>query len=319
MKLQKMGCAVLFASLAGIALGQGSASSVDAAGAPGRPKITGVSNLGIYASDPDKTASFFVQDLGAFKAKDPEDPAGTRFYFSPTQFIDVLPLPKTVTSINRLDHTGFNTSNAEGLRRYLGAHAVAVPAAVTSGADGSRYFYVVDPEGNRIEFVQPPAHLPSVPLNPLSHHIIHVGNMVHTAATEDAFYRDLLGFRPYWHGGSKEGVTDWISLQVPDGTDWIEYMMVSGPEKIGIPPSMKQQSLGSMDHFSLGVPNMEQTADVLYIGDRLSPRHSPMQMGRDGKWQLNLFAPDETRVEFMEFQPIMQPCCSPFLLPSPTH
>ena len=58
--------------------------------------------------------------------------------------------------------------------------------------------------------------------------------------------------------------------------------------------------------------------DLLYEGDRLTARHSPPQIGRDGKWQFNLYAPDGTRVELMEFQPAVKPCCSPFLLPSPT-
>ena len=169
-----------------------------------------------------------------------------------------------------------------------------------------------------MQFVQTPKHSLQVPLNMLSDHIIHMGMMVHHSATEDEFYRTVLGFRPYWHGG-RDDETDWISLQVPDGQDWLEYMMVKGPETRGIPASVSLQSLGSMDHFSLGVQNMEKTADVLYGEDRFSPRHSPMQMGRDGKWQLNLYSPDDTRVEFMEFQPSIKPCCSPMLLASPTQ
>jgi catechol 2,3-dioxygenase-like lactoylglutathione lyase family enzyme len=176
---------------------------------------------------------------------------------------------------------------------------------------------VKDPEGNKVQFVQPPKHPGAVPLNPLSDHVIHVGYVVHDPSAEDAFYRDLLGFRPYWHGGMKEGATDWISQQVPDGTDWIEYMTVNGPEKTGIPPTMSRETAGVLDHFALGVQNMEKSVDLLYQGDRLTARHSPPQIGRDGKWQLNLYAPDGTRVELMEFQPAVKPCCSPFLLPSP--
>jgi catechol 2,3-dioxygenase-like lactoylglutathione lyase family enzyme len=152
----------------------------------------------------------------------------------------------------------------------------------------------------------------------VSNHIIHVGYIVHDAAAEDAFYRALLGFRPYWHGGMKDDATDWISLQVPDGTDWVEYMMVKGPEKTGIPPSMSRDTVGVLDHFALGVQNMEKTVDLLYEGDRLTAKHSPPQIGRDGKWQLNLYDPDGIRTEFMEFQPSVKPCCSSLLLPSPT-
>jgi hypothetical protein len=41
-------------------------------------------------------------------------------------------------------------------------------------------------------------------------------------------------------------------------------------------------------------------------------------MGRDGKWQANLYDPDGTRVELMEFQPVAKPCCSSFTAESPT-
>lgn len=307
MKMKAMSCGMLLL-LAGAVCGQQ------------RPKITSVSNLSIYTTDQAKTESFFVHDLGAVKSPDPQNPAGIRYYFSPIQFVEVLPLPAAdAASVNRLDHAGFNTTNAEQMRRYLGAHAVAVPSAVTSGSDGSQYFEVKDPEGNKVQFVQPPKHPEAVPLNPLSDHLIHVGYVVHDPSAEDAFYRDLLGFRPYWHGGMKEGATDWISQQVPDGTDWIEYMTVNGPEKTGIPPTMSQETAGVLDHFALGVQNMEKSVDLLYEGDRLTARHSPPQIGRDGKWQLNLYAPDGTRVELMEFQPAVKPCCSPFLLPSPMN
>ncbi len=284
-----------------------------------RPKITSVSHLSIYTSDPTKTERFYVHDLGCLKGADPQNPLGVRYYFNAIQFVEVLPLPQGPASINRFDHVGYNIANAEGMRKYLESHGVAVPATVTSPSDGSQYFEIKDPEGNRVQFVQPAAHPTSVPTNPLSNHIIHVGYIVHDPATEDTFYRSLLGFRPYWHGGMKDDATDWISQQVPDGTDWIEYMTVKGPEKAGIPPSMSQDTLGVLDHFALGVPNVEKSMNLLYEGDRLTAKHSPPQIGRDGKWQLNIYDPDGIRAELMEFQPSVKPCCSPFLAPSPTE
>jgi hypothetical protein len=41
------------------------------------------------------------------------------------------------------------------------------------------------------------------------------------------------------------------------------------------------------------------------------------QIGRDGKWQLNLYDPDGTRVELMEFAPVEKPCCSEYTGPHP--
>ena len=131
------------------------------------------------------------------------------------------------------------------------------------------FFEVKDPEENRIQFVQPPIHPQAIAANPLSSHIIHVGYIVHNSVLEDSFYQKLLGFRPYWHGGMTDDSSQWMSFQVPDGTDWIEYMNVTGPEKTGIPAAMSQETAGVLDHFALGIPNVEQAYNLLYAGDRL--------------------------------------------------
>ncbi len=286
---------------------------------PQRPKLTSVSNLSVYTSDAAKSEHFYVHDLGATRGVDPQDPAGVRYYFNPIQFVEVLPLPADAQDPkNRFHGTGFNTTNAEAMRRYLGAHNVAVPELVTKASDGSVYFAVKDPEDNRVEFIQPPAHPPVVPPGPISDHIIHTGFIVHDVPVENAFYINLLGFRPYWHGGMKDDASDWISMQLPDGGDWVEYMTAKGPERTGIPAAMSQDTAGVLDHFALGVANIEHTYDLLFERDALNGKHSPAQLGRDGKWQLNLYDPDGTRAELMEFQPAEKPCCSSFLLPSPT-
>lgn len=286
---------------------------------PKRPSIVSVSHLAVYTTDPAKTEAFYVHDLGAVKRTDPENPAGVRYYFNPVQFVEVLPLPAGPASINRLDHAAFNTADAEGLRLYLKAQGTATPAHLEHGSDGSRWFDVVDPEGQKIEFVQPPAVPPAVAINPLSSHIMHVGFIIHDRGREDAFYRGVLGFRPYWFGGMTDDKPTWVSLQVPDGPDWLEYMIVGDPTGRGIPPDLSKQSLGVLDHFSLGVPNMEAAYTLLWTGDRLHGQTAQPQIGRDAKWQLNLIDPDGTRAEVMELHAIGTPCCSPFTAPDPQH
>jgi len=142
--------------------------------------------------------------------------------------------------------------------------------------------------------------------------------MVHDRAAEDKFYRDLLGFRPYWHGAMKEGATDWISQQVPDGHDWLEYMMVGDGSTTPL-AKVDAHTLGVLNHFSLGVANMEAAVTTLIAGNRLSPRHDGPSMGRDGKWQANLYDPEGTRAELMEFKPVTKPCCSEFTAESPSE
>jgi len=296
-------------------------------GTAARPRIIGISNISVYASDAARTEQFYVHQIGLKKAADPENPHGVRYYVNQEQFVEVLPLPVDAGA-NRLDHLGYLTADADGLRRYLGAHGVTVPDKVEQGSDGTAWFYVKDPEDNKVEFVQPPAKLLAAKntaalyqiadADPIGRRMIHVGMLVRDRAKEDSFYREILGFRPYWHGGMHEDRTDWVSQQVPDGHDWLEYMLTSGPSGSGIPQSISQQQLGVLNHFSLGVGNMEQTVTKLYSEDRLGTDPPRPQIGRDGKWQFNAYDPDKTRVELMEFSAAAKPCCSEFTASNPT-
>jgi hypothetical protein len=44
----------------------------------------------------------------------------------------------------------------------------------------------------------------------------------------------------------------------------------------------------------------------------------PKLLGVDGKIQLDLTDPDGTRVEFMEYKPVKDPCCSAYAGAQPT-
>jgi catechol 2,3-dioxygenase-like lactoylglutathione lyase family enzyme len=290
----------------------------DAAGQQRRPAITGISHMCVYSSDARATEHFYAQILGATKGTDPQDAKGTRYYFSPTQFVEVLPLPAEPT-LSRMACVAYNTSDADGLLRYVRARGADVPGELRTGGDGSHWFQTKDPEGNQVRFIQPGRPTP-LPANakPIGTRIIHVGYLVHNKTAEDHFYEDILGFRPYWFGAMQPNHVDWISQQVPDGHDWLEYMMVGDGSTTPL-SRIDQHELGVLNHFSIGVPNMEQAMTTLIGEDRLSPRHDGPQMGKDGKWQANLYDPDGTRVELMEFQPVIKPCCSDFTADSPVN
>ncbi|HEY0760231.1 MAG TPA: VOC family protein [Acidisarcina sp.] len=307
-----IGAALLAAPWASLVVG-----GAAIADAQQRPHILGISHLCVYSSDTAGTDHFYGAILGATKQPDPEDSTGTRYYFSGSQFVEVLPLPAG-QGISRMSHVAFDTDNAAGLRDYLESHGSAGASALMTGADGSSWFKTKDPEGNEIQFVQGGSTKLSAAPQPISTRVIHIGFLVHDRAVEDKFYKDLLGFKPYWYGAMKADKTDWISQQVPDGHDWIEYMMVGEGSTTPV-DKVDARELGVLNHFSLGVPNMEQAVTTLYAGDRLSPRHDGPQMGKDGKWQANFYDPDGTRVELMEFQPVMKPCCSEFTAPSPLN
>jgi catechol 2,3-dioxygenase-like lactoylglutathione lyase family enzyme len=289
-----------------------------------RPRITGISHIAVYTSNPEAADHYYREIVGAAKLPDPESPKGVRYVLSATQFVEVLPLPEGA-GINRLDHIAWNTDDAETLRRYLGHKSWKVPGQVEKGADGSRWFTVNDPEGNKIQFVQlPDPPKPVTAPDAIGRHIIHVGFLVHSRAVEDTFYRDLLGFRPYWFGGMVEGKLNWVSQQAPDSHDWLEYMLTSdpgsGPGGSGIPPAMSQHNLGVQDHFSIGEDSVPGAFKMLQDGNRLAGVHDQNpKIGKDGKYQFNLYDPDGTRIELMNFHGTNKPCCSPFTADDPAE
>ena len=284
-----------------------------------RPQITGISHLAVYTSNPAATEHYYTRAIGAVKMPDPENAKGVRYAVSATQFVEVLPLPAGA-GINRMDHAAFNTVDAEGLRKYLAAKSWTVPAAVTKESDGSKLFAVLDPEGNKIEFVQPAANAKADAPNAIGHHIIHVGFLVHSRENEDKFYRGLLGFNPYWWGGMTDAKVDWVSQQVPDGHDWLEYMLAGGPGT-GIPASMSQHTLGVLDHISIGENSVETAYKTLKDTGRLEGVQcdNGSKVGKDGKVQFNMYDPDGIRAELMSLHAVEKPCCSEFTAQDPAE
>jgi catechol 2,3-dioxygenase-like lactoylglutathione lyase family enzyme len=204
---------------------------------------------------------------------------------------------------NLLAEVVFATDNLKKMKQYLAAQHTPITKNKQSDND---YFSVRDPEGHEIGFSESLFPFPSLTSTMIR--IIHAGFVVHDRAAEDKFYKEILGFHVYWHGGMKDGEDNWVDMQVPDGTDWIEYML-------GVSPSATHKTLGVMNHIALGVPDIH-AAEQQLIKNGWKATEEP-KIGRDGKWQLNLPDPDETRVELMEFKPTKEPCCSPYTGPHP--
>jgi len=283
-----------------------------------RPKLLGISHIAIYTSNPAATEHFYTVTVGAVKAPDPENPQGVRYMIGDKQFVEVLPLPAGAGN-NRLDHVAFYVGwpGVESMRKFLKVKGWNVPDKVTKNPDNTIHFEVLDPEGNKIEFTAPLVFAQVNPPNVIGHHIIHVGFVVHDRAKEDTFYRTLLDFVPYWYGGMQDNKIDWVSQQVPDGRDWLEYMMTTTPPG----STMPQHQMGVMNHFSIGENSVDDAFATLQKGGRLEgvQADKSTKIGKDGKGQLNLYDPDETRVELMNFHATEKPCCSPFTAPDPAH
>jgi catechol 2,3-dioxygenase-like lactoylglutathione lyase family enzyme len=265
-----------------------------------RPAITGIAFARFYTTNPTGAEKFYGGTLG-FKRL---ESGGVSVYpVNSSQWIEIFTSPPP-SPTGRMAAVAFTTRSAAGLERYLAAHGVNAELPLKDGQFGVR-----DPEGNLVIFVQSGSNSMVAKAAPssdaTSKRVIHVGFIVRDTAKEDAFWRELLGFRPYWHGGKTESRTDWSSMQVPEGTDWLEYMLNISPT-----PTLKES--GVQDHFSLGTEHMADVVAALKKNQCEGPNCAKTQVGRDGKVQLNLYDPDLTRVEFMEFGAVQEPCCSPF-------
>ncbi len=278
-----------------------------------RPPILGVAHIALKTNDLAAAREFYGKYLGYSEAFSISKPDGslevTYFKVNDHQYIEVFPGLASETE-DRLSHIAFETTNAEQLRAYLASRGVTVPAALRTLPDGNLSFTIKDPEGHTVEFVQYVADGPLgrtfgkfEPASRISLRIGYVGFTVADRAAADRLYRDILGFHEIWHGGmTDDGPTDWVAMRVPDGTDHLEYMLnVHNPSP---------RTLGVMNHLCLVVPSVDASYKTLLA--RSMKIGEPPKIGRDGKWQLNLYDPNLTRTELMEPKPVEKPCCSPF-------
>src|ERR1700687_5664930 len=261
-------CISLAALLTHTSLGQNAAPGSAHPAAPiARPSIVGVAHIGLRTDDVATARKFYTGVLGFQEPfsldKAPGEGTGlllTYFKVNDHQYIEMFP-ELTDPKMDRLSHISFETTDAEQMRAYLASRGVKVPDKLEPMQDGNRGFDVNDPDGHDVEFVEfRPGSLHSrnlgkfLPDTRISQRIIHVGVVVKNRAAADRFYNDILGFKLQWQGGMKDKDIDWVAMRVPDGTDWLEYMLnVNNPDP---------HTLGVMHHLSLGVPNVKAGYEV---------------------------------------------------------
>ena len=277
--------------------------------APPRPQITGVSHVGYFVSDLPKTLAFW-HDLLGFDEYTTLNKPGTdqiRIAFikiNDHQHIELFtgapPSPP-----NMMSHYCFSVSNVDEMRTYLRAKGFEVkPGNGDKTHTGDYAFEIKDPDGTLVEFVQ---SLPTgieiedagkfMPPTRIADAIYHVGFLVGNLDKSLAFYEGILGFTETWRGSSNGTELSWVNLRVPDGKDYIELMLY------GKMPS----HFGAQNHVSLVVADVEKAVAELearpaYKTYLTYGKPLTVQVGKNGKRQLNLYDPDGTRVELMEAQ-----------------
>jgi catechol 2,3-dioxygenase-like lactoylglutathione lyase family enzyme len=276
-----------------------------------RPRILGIASVTILSTDLAAANDFYRNIIYPESVCNLCERPPRRFFGFPSgQKVELQ--EASDSSAHLLLEVSFVTEDLKKLHQFLEQNGVKLEQKGLPTDGHPAPVVTHDPEGHQISFVESrymttsdsAAYADLVSPN----RIIHAGFVVHDRAAEDKFYKDILGFHVYWHGGMKDGEDNWVDMQVPDGTDWIEYMLK-------VPENATHKQLGVMNHIALGVPDIHAAREQL-VKNGWNGTEEP-KIGRDGKWQLNLYDPDETRVELMEFTPTKEPCCAPYTGPHP--
>jgi lactoylglutathione lyase len=270
---------------------------------PPRPPITGVAHIALAAHDLATSRPFYEKFLGfdiPYSLSKPDgSPAILFFKINDKQYIELS--PEREPNTDRLLHFAVETTDAEGMRVYLKSKGVAVPDHVPKGRIGNLNFMIKDPQGHSVEIVQYPKdgwtarewgkHMPG---SRISKRMMHVGIFVTDLAPEMNFYEQVLGFTETWRGSSTGKVLSWVNLKVPDGDDYVEFMLYKEP------PSATR--LGTAHHLALEVPSVAASIESLKNNPYHERYSRPIEMktGVNRKRQVNLFDPDGTRTELME-------------------
>jgi lactoylglutathione lyase len=280
---------------------------------PARPVIAGVAHATIQVSDLVKARQFYGGLLGYTELPSADRAHIAVFAVNDRQRLivrDGLPADRDERFVN----LAFEVGDAAAMRAWLVARGMQAGQPAPDAMAGGRRIDVADPDAHAVQFVEldrstaarpapsrvegpaPSRVEGTAPVDArLSKRILHAGLTVKDSAAADRFYKDTLGFSETWRGGRPEGVINWINMRVPDGTDYLEYMLYPTT-----PPTRRQ--LGSAHHVALLVTDIQhalETVRARTAPDDPNHRANP-NIGTNNRWQLNLFDPDGTRVELME-------------------
>lgn len=272
--------------------------------APRRPRITGISHAAFYVTDMAKARAFYEGFLGyqspfSIPRKDPKEQL-VWIKINDRQSVELFPGSEVSPEADRLYHIAVETDDAEVMRVYLHSKGVKVPPKTGIGKIGNKNYFIQDPNGNTVEIVE---YLPDgwtmrekgkfLPDTRISTRMSHVGVIVGQLDASMKFYGDILGFKEIWRGGGGK-ILSWVNMRVPDGEDYVEFMLYNKPPTRDV--------MLTKHHICLEVTDVAKSGAILR-GRTLPEGCKPpdaMKTGVNGKRQINYFDPDGTRVEIME-------------------
>jgi catechol 2,3-dioxygenase-like lactoylglutathione lyase family enzyme len=250
------------------------------------PRIRGIAHVAFRAGDLAESRRFYEGFLGLQTFPATSGPAGSLVVrINERQTVELV--PGLDPAEDRLDHLAFQVDDLDGARRALSARGI--PVSPRGDSIEAR-----DPEGHAIELVALSSVAPDgSATDAISRRLLHAGILVGALEETRGFY-EKLGLRETWRGSRSGTELSWTNMQVPDGGDYVEFMLYSE-----IPAANHR---GTEHHVCLEVPDVEAACRALR--DRAASagyaRPLEVRVGINRRRQLNLYDPDGTRVELME-------------------
>jgi lactoylglutathione lyase len=272
-----------------------------------RPKVLGVAHLAVYVKDLAKTRQFYEDFMGFGEpfTLPPKDGPGVRIAFikvNDHQYFEIF--NEKDRGEGQLNHISFYVDSADQAYAFFKSKGIEVMSdkgKAGKGQTGNKNFNVKDPDGHIVEIVeyQPDSWTAResgkfMPSTRISDHIMHVGVLVGDLDKSMAFYHGLLGFEEFWRGSGSPKSLSWVNMRVPEGKDYLEFMLY--------PKLPEPDARGTKNHASLMVPDADKALEELKkraakVG---YTREIVIQTGVNRKRQINLYDPDGTRIELME-------------------
>ena len=266
-----------------------------------RPRITGVAHIAFYAHDIDKSREFYTGFLGfqePFSLKNPDGSFSMAFFkINDRQYVELL--PETQAGTDRLSHIALETDDAAQMLAYLASRGVKTPPRVTKGRIGNTSFDITDPDGHTVEIVQYEPDGWSMREkgkfmndNRAADHMSHVGVIVASLDPALKFYGDILGCQEIWRGSQNGKILSWVNMKVPDGDDWVEFMLYDQF------PGLRQ--LGIFHHLGLVPQDMAKAAATMEAQPGRKTYTQPLDLqSPQSRRQIQVYDPDGSRTELM--------------------
>jgi len=296
-----------------------------------RPKIIGISHIGLWVKNIDASRQFYKNYLGFDEPYTTNNPDGsvhtTWIKINDKQSVELFPInDKTPSDGDSLYHIALETDDAVGMLKYLKSKSVTgpggkpLPETVTKGKIGNMNFFAEDPDHHIVEIVQyADTGLTlknagkAIPASRIAKRMSHVGVAVGNLERSVKFYKDILGMAEFWRGSANNVTLSWVNERLPESRDYIELMLY------GKKPNLDR--VHSMHHMCLEVPSI-YTVDTT-LNTRMLPavckKSTAIRVGVNRKRQINCFDPDGTRVEIMEASTIDGKPTPPSSTPPPNE